>query len=301
MKIKYLLILFLLGFSKEISAQNLVPLVVGGDANKYYPVSFYDVNWYLNKETVIGIGRSSIHQDSIWRGSMISKFSYHVSNYGHLSGFINAEIHSSDSFIGGWADVSAYNASHSILVWLKGGGNTYYLTSDKPVDFVVYDGQQNPLPFQEHNGPVHTFKTVVDDYVSNYRTVSHSSAAFMGPGNNYFYGNVGIGTFSPNAKLAVNGNIRAREIKVETATWPDFVFLEDYKHMSLAELEAFINKNKHLPEMPTAKEVEKDGIALGEMNRKLLQKVEELTLHLIAKDKQIQSLENRVNNLEQKR
>lgn len=301
MKIKHFLILLFIGLSNGLSAQNLVPFVVGGDADKYYPVSFYDVNWYQNKETIIGIGRSSVHQDADWRGSMISKFSYHVSNYGHGSGFINAEIHSTDSFIGGWVDVSAYNVSHSMLVWLKGGGNTYYLTSDKPVDFSVYDGQQNPLPYQEHNGPLHTFKSSIDDYVSKNTTVMNSTAVFTGTGINYFNGNVGIGTFTPNAKLGVKGNIRAHEIKVETANWPDFVFEADYQHKSLTELELFINKNKHLPDMPNAKEAEANGIALGEMNRKLLQKVEELTLHLIAKDKQIQSLEKRVNSLEQKR
>lgn len=100
-------------------------------------------------------------------------------------------------------------------------------------------------------------------------------------------GNVGIGIPNPVDKLGVNGNIRAKEVKVETANWPDYVFETQYQLMPLGELEAFIKINKHLPEMPTAKQVEMNGIELGEMNKLLLKKVEELTLLLIQKDKEI--------------
>ncbi len=98
-------------------------------------------------------------------------------------------------------------------------------------------------------------------------------------------GNVGIGTPSPTHKLSVNGNIRAHEIKVETANWPDYVFAKDYKLTSLQETEFYIKKNGHLPGFPSAMEVEKNGVDLGEMNAKLLQKIEELTLHLIQQAK----------------
>lgn len=97
-------------------------------------------------------------------------------------------------------------------------------------------------------------------------------------------GNVGIGTASPSEKLSVNGKIRAKEIKVETG-WADFVFQPDYKLRSLKETEQFIEQNGHLPEIPSAKDVEENGINLGEMNAKLLQKIEELTLHLIEQSK----------------
>jgi hypothetical protein len=104
-------------------------------------------------------------------------------------------------------------------------------------------------------------------------------------------GNIGVGTSDPGAyKLAVLGKIRATEIKVETG-WADFVFKPDYKLRSLYETERFIKKNGHLPEIPSASEVEKDGINLGEMNAKLLQKIEELTLHLIEVKKQVEVLE----------
>ncbi|MDN3588100.1 hypothetical protein QWY86_15560 [Pedobacter aquatilis] len=100
-------------------------------------------------------------------------------------------------------------------------------------------------------------------------------------------GNVGIGTNFPDAKLAVNGLIHAREVKVDLQNWPDYVFDDKYRKSSLAELEHYIKTNKHLPGMPTASKVEKEGIELGAMNKLLLEKVEELTLHLIEKDKEL--------------
>lgn len=99
--------------------------------------------------------------------------------------------------------------------------------------------------------------------------------------NGQFAGKIGIGT-KPQAEyaLSINGTICAKEIKVET-NWADFVFEDDYPLMPISGLKQFIQDNRHLPEIPTEKEVEGNGISLGEINSKLLQKVEELTLYLI--------------------
>lgn len=114
-------------------------------------------------------------------------------------------------------------------------------------------------------------------------------------------GKVGIGTETFGAeRLAVNGNIRAKEVKVEATGWPDFVFQKDYKISSLADLDRYIKANKHLPGIPSAQEVKQNGIELGEMNKLLLQKIEELTLHLIEKDKTIASILKRMDEIEQK-
>lgn len=111
------------------------------------------------------------------------------------------------------------------------------------------------------------------------------------PDKLYISGNVGIGTTSPIEKLAVNGTIRAREVKVESTPWPDYVFAKDYALTSLAAIEKYILINGRLPGMPSAKTVETEGIRLGEMNAKLLEKIEELTLHLIAQEKKIVALQ----------
>ena len=103
-------------------------------------------------------------------------------------------------------------------------------------------------------------------------------------------GNVGIGTTNPGSwKLAVNGQIRAKEIKVETG-WSDFVFFKDYKLPTLEEVEDHIKEKGHLKDIPSANEVEENGIFLGEMNSKLLQKIEELTLYTIQQQKEIEEL-----------
>jgi hypothetical protein len=106
-------------------------------------------------------------------------------------------------------------------------------------------------------------------------------------------GSIGVGTNNPAEKLSVNGKIRAKEVKVETANWPDYVFSPSYKLPDLKETEKFIKANKHLPEIPSAAEVEKDGVSLGEMNARLLKKIEELTLYIIEQNKRIEKLESR--------
>ena len=115
-------------------------------------------------------------------------------------------------------------------------------------------------------------------------------------------GNVGIGTAdSKGYRLAVNGNVRAREIKVENGNWPDYVFARDYQLPSLQETEKHIKDKGHLPGIPSAAEVKANGVDLGEMNAKLLQKIEELTLHLIEKDKLVGDLLKRVEKLEDRK
>jgi hypothetical protein len=101
----------------------------------------------------------------------------------------------------------------------------------------------------------------------------------LGTGN----GNVGIGTNNTQGyKLAVAGNMIAESVKVKLqGTWPDFVFAKDYALPTLEETEKHIKEKGHLPGIPSAAEVEKNGIELGDMNKKLLQKIEELTLYMI--------------------
>lgn len=118
-------------------------------------------------------------------------------------------------------------------------------------------------------------------------------------------GNVGIGTpliNNPNNyKLAVNGAIGAKAITIEntSTTWPDYVFDSKYKLKTLEEVEAFVNTHKHLPNVPSACEVEEKGINLGDMDAHLLEKIEELTLYLIQLKKENEELKKRVDNIEQ--
>ena len=102
-------------------------------------------------------------------------------------------------------------------------------------------------------------------------------------------GNVGIGTTNPTQKLSVNGTVRAKEVIVDSG-WSDFVLDESYKLKALSETEAFIKAEKHLPGIPSAQDVAEHGVSVGEMQAKLLAKIEELTLHQIEQGKDISSL-----------
>jgi hypothetical protein len=136
-----------------------------------------------------------------------------------------------------------------------------------------------------------------------YSNKHHYDGIFINTGN----GRIGIGTNTPSAKLDVAGNIKAHEIAVTLASiddmqlngtlaannitytangnTADFVFEDNYQLKDLTEVEAFILTNKHLPEIPSATEMEEAGVNLAEMNKLLLMKVEELTLYAIEQDK----------------
>lgn len=103
-------------------------------------------------------------------------------------------------------------------------------------------------------------------------------------------GNIGIGTINPTSKLTVAGNINSREVKVTVDAGADFVFENNYNLPSLEFVDKFIKENKHLPEIASAKEMQKDGINLSEMNIKLLQKIEEMTLYMIEIKKENQEM-----------
>lgn len=138
------------------------------------------------------------------------------------------------------------------------------------------------------------------------------------------YVKVGIGTNSPESRLDIRvpagntvpaivvknsqnnkkflvdsqGLVRAREIKVDAFTWPDYVFEEDYVLMPLSEVKEYIAENGHLPNVPSAEEVENEGQSLGEMNKILLEKVEELTLHLIRQQEELEKLKKNIQSLQ---
>lgn len=103
-------------------------------------------------------------------------------------------------------------------------------------------------------------------------------------------GNVGIGTLNPQEKLAVKGNIVAQKVKVTLANWSDFVFDPGYKLPSVYETEQYIQKHKHLPGIPSEAEVKEKGVDVGEMNKLLLQKIEEQMLYIIELRKEVDAL-----------
>ena len=110
-------------------------------------------------------------------------------------------------------------------------------------------------------------------------------------------GNVGIGTISPDAKLSVKGTIHTQEVRVDMNGWADYVFKPSYKLPSLASIKTYIEKNQHLPEMPSEADVAKEGVNLGEMVKLQTKKIEELTLYLIEQNKQLKAQQKQIKQL----
>jgi hypothetical protein len=113
-------------------------------------------------------------------------------------------------------------------------------------------------------------------------------------------GNVGIGIIAPNNKLDINGTIHSKEVKVdlEDWNWPDYVFKKEYILPTLEDVEKHIKEKGHLENIPSEEEVLKNGINLGEMNAKLLQKIEELTLYMIEMKKENVQMKSKQSELE---
>lgn len=132
---------------------------------------------------------------------------------------------------------------------------------------------------------------------------SNGNLRVTGAGNHYIQnGNVGIGTTVPDEKLTVKGKIHTQEVKVDMlgALVPDYVFANDYKLKTLQEVETYIKENKHLPEIPSAQEIEKNGLMLAEMNMSLLKKMEEMTLYIIELKKENEKQNEEIKKLQKK-
>lgn len=157
------------------------------------------------------------------------------------------------------------------------------------------------------------------ELISAYGSKNYDPLAFLASKYNFRNGNVGIGVDDPQAKLHVAGKIlctgeievadlnsnsikvnslNAKDIQMDMHGAADYVFDENYNLKSLSEVESYVNEHKHLPGMPSAAEMDANGVSVSKMSNLLLEKVEELTLHMIKLEKENAALKARVQELE---
>ncbi|WP_276381613.1 tail fiber protein [Flavobacterium sp. H4147] len=188
--------------------------------------------------------------------------------------------------IADYSDVDYGNYSFSLKVPV-GGAYT-------KLKFTFYNGQNGTVGLSElffiHPEATTPYSGLLSPALNNWKNISGNVV--------YDSGNVGVGTTAPDEKLTVKGKIHAQEVRVDMLgpLVPDYVFANDYKLQSLEQVENYINENKHLPEIPSAQEIEKNGLMLAEMNMSLLKKIEELTLYVIKQNKEIETLKKQDEN-----
>lgn len=275
---------------------------VNGDVNTYYPVVFKSGNQNKINHIIIHRYYHEAGPDVLsptHRGGLTLEIDV---NYGGWGGSTYdwriMDLRQTYHTTFGGASIAMH--SMGFVVWLRGGGFIYHYESDKPSNLqvcysageLIYD---NELPDYDVYAP--NPKSQPDESLINAHKNEHWDYLKGKPFDQR--GHLGILTPASDYALDVNGTIRAKEIKVE-ANWADFVFKEDYSLRNLTEVEEFIIENGHLPDIPTEKEVKAEGISLGEMNSKLLQKIEELTIYVIEKDKEVKDLRERMSKLEQR-
>ena len=204
-----------------------------------------------------------------------------------------------------------------------GSTNDFYRLTLSGSDYALgFYNAQNSF-FGHISSSSDTSLEIESRYGSSFGNSASKNILLNPPSNNFFFypGNVGVGVSVPTAKfqvggnvmigtgspatgyqLSVNGKVICTEAKVQlNSAWPDYVFASSYQKPTLYEVEDYINKHKHLPNIPSAAEVEKDGLLLGDMQKRMMEKVEELTLYLIEIKKENDQLKKRVAWIEKRK
>lgn len=243
------------------------------------------------------IGRESNTAGAFFTGSgayanVLYSYASPIQNI--ISGVNRFEVTNSGANVNGILSASGNLQVNGIIRW--GGYDTNYFYSGQDgigayFEQVGTDADKSKIRFQtSKNGNESSYSQFIIDPEKGFSFVN------LGDGCS----NVGIGTSDTKGyKLAVAGNMIAESVKVKLqGTWPDFVFTNSYKLPTLLETEEYIKEKGRLAGIPSAAEAKASGIDLGEMNAKLLQKIEELTLHLIEMKKEIDN-QKKVNQSQQ--
>ena len=245
----------------------------------------------------VGIGISTLPEEKLEVAGIVK-----MNGFKLPTGAVNDYVLTSDGDgIGTWQPVSGGS------LWSESGGDIYYNTGDvgigvtSPGEKLEVAGTIKMNGFKLPTGASNNYVLTSD--VNGVGTWQSIPFQWLRSGEDDIYyntGNVCVGTDTPESEFTVDGTITTREMKVQLTGWPDFVFEKNHKLMPLSKLEKHIKKQKSLPGIPTNKQVVKEGVLVGEMQAKLLEKVEELTLYVIELDKEVKDLREENENLKEK-
>ncbi|PXX95168.1 hypothetical protein DF185_22580 [Marinifilum breve] len=308
-KILMLSFLFTIAFnaiSEEVITKSIYKgsFIVNGDKNKYYPVVFR----YSNANRINHIKISRAYSESgptelspTHKGALTLDLEVNFGSWGGAAfdwRIMDLRQHYHETFGGAMYTMHSYG----FLVFLRGGGFIYHYECDYPSNLLVADvNNLNVILYDSSDDKYDVFapNPINEPMYGLINSHKNDHWKFIKGKPFDHRGHLGILKKASNYPLDVEGAIRATEIKVESTGGADFVFEDDYQLKDLSEVEKFITTNKHLPDIPSAKQMEENGVGLAEMNMLLLQKVEELTLYTIALEKKLQARSVQIENFKE--
>ncbi|MDD4991606.1 MAG: hypothetical protein PHR83_05160 [Paludibacter sp.] len=296
---------------KSIDAQNSYgSFHVGGVSSNYYPVRFMVCGvGYVSSMGKLSLYRNNVHEDGNGFGSFNSEIEFIPTNWGHIASklvsltYIPGYGTPYGDPIGDIQDGSTESGASELVIWLKGGATYHWSTTQNSRVSMIdpnTDGVAKTSSSNKTLNPITSQAQLVTDSKNNrYLKDVGLRCSSLNINNNLAIGT--SATTPTDELLTVFGVIHAKEVKVDlTGTLADYVFSPSYKLMPLNQVEQYVNANSHLPEIPSASEVKEKGMNMGDMQNKLLQKVEELTLYVIELNKKNEQQSTEINQLKER-
>ncbi|NAY93459.1 hypothetical protein GTQ34_16225 [Muricauda sp. JGD-17] len=246
--------------------------------------------------TYYGYNVATASYNSSYFGEDAGSYGYSNSFFGNRSGDVNYA--SGGTFVGANSGQNNTNGYDNTFIGRTSG---YYNTTGERNVFLGSSAGYNNLTGS--NSIFIGFKAGYSETASNRLYIENSDSPTPLVYGKFDTDQIGLNTTNipTGYTLAVKDKIITEELKIRTyANWPDYVFENGYQMPDLSEVEKYIQAKGHLKDIPTAEEVRKNGFLIGDMNTRLLKKIEELTLYTIAQQKALEEQKQKNWNLEKK-